>query len=124
MATLNHFIWRRPILVSQSNARIRIIVPQIVPFPLPLSEPPITPEFTAQRIQGVLSSYRINVEVQVCLCRERLDAAISVLSPHSLILIGGRRRFWRTKEDRLVQVLRHRGPDVVFVEEERDYLGK
>ena len=37
-------------LAHDLGARIRVIVPQVVPFPLPLSEPTVKPEFTANRI--------------------------------------------------------------------------
>jgi hypothetical protein len=102
-------------LAEDLVARIRIIVPQIVPFPLPLSEPAIDPEFTAQRIRAALAQSAIDAEVQVCLCREKLDAPKSVLKRHSLILIGGRRRLWRTEADRLVRRLRQHGHEVMFI---------
>src|SRR5258708_36105484 len=104
-------------LAENLGARIRIIVPQVVSFTLPLSEPPVKPEFTGNRIRAILSQYPIeaDVDVQVCLCREKLNAPISVLKPHSLILIGGRTRFWPTEEYRLARGLRKRGHEVVFV---------
>ena len=105
-------------LADNLGARIRIVVPQVVPFPLPLAEPAIKPEFTANRIQAMLSQYSVDADVQVCLCREKLNGSIAVLKPHSLILIGGRRRIWRTEEYRLAQVLRRRGHEVVLVEQE------
>ena len=105
----------RSALADNLGARIRIIVPQVVPFPLPLSDPPIKPEFTGNRIRAMLSQYPVDVEV--CLCREKLTAPISVLKPHSLILIGGRTRFWPTEEYRLARGLRQRGHEVVFVEQ-------
>jgi len=103
-------------LAENLGARIRIIVPQVVPFPLPLSDPPIKPEFTGNRIRAMLSQYP-DVDVEVCLCREKLNAPIAVLKPHSLILIGGRTRFWPTEEYRLARGLRRRGHEVMFVEQ-------
>jgi len=103
-------------LAENLGARIRIIVPQVVPFPLPLSDPPIKPEFTGSRIRAMLSQYP-DVDVEVCLCREKLNAPIAVLKPHSLVLIGGRTRFWPTEEYRLARGLRRRGHEVVFVEQ-------
>ena len=105
-------------LADHLGARIRIIAPQVVPFPLPLSEPTIKPEFTASRIHAMLSQYSVDADVQVCLCREKLNGSIAVLKPHSLIVIGGRRRLWRTEEYRLARVLRRRGHEVVFIEQE------
>jgi hypothetical protein len=103
-------------LAEDLGARIRIIVPQIVPFPLPLSQPTIQPDFTAQRVHEMLAHCAIGADVQVCLCRQKLDAPISVLKPHALVLIGGRRRLWRTEADRLTRMLRERGHEVVLVE--------
>ena len=79
----------------------------------------VKPEFTGNRIRAILSQYPIeaDIDVEVCLCREKLNAAISVLKPHSLILIGGRTRFWPTEEYRLARGLRRRGYEVVFVEQ-------
>ena len=104
-------------LADSLGARIRVIVPQVVPFPLPLSEPPIEPEFTGNRIRAMLSQYSIEADVQVCLCRDKLNAPVSVLKPHSLVLIGGRTRLWPTQEYRLARGLRRRGHEVVFVEQ-------
>jgi hypothetical protein len=103
-------------LSDNLGARIRIIVPLVVPYPLPLSEPQIKPEFTANRIRAMLSQYP-DVDVEVCLCREKVTAPISILEPHSLILIGGRTRFWPTEEYRIARGLRRRGHEVVFVEQ-------
>ena len=110
----------RSALADNLGARIRIIVPQVVPFPLPLSEPTIKPEFTANRIHAMLSQDPIDtaVDVQVCLCREKLNAPISILKAHSLVLIGGRPRFWPTEESRFARVLRRCGHEVMFVEPE------
>jgi hypothetical protein len=105
-------------LAHDLGARIRVIVPQVVPFPLPLSEPTVKPEFTANRIHEVLSRYPlgVDVDVQVCLCREKWSAALTALKPESLVLIGGRRGFWPTEESRLARALQRRGHEVVFVE--------
>ena len=103
-------------LAENLDARIRIIVPLVVPYPLPLSEPQIQPEFTGNRIRTMLSQYA-GLDVAVCLCRDKLSAPISVLKPHSLILIGGRTRLWPTEEQRLARGLRRRGHEVMFVEQ-------
>ena len=91
-------------------------MPQVVPYPLPLSEPQINPEFTGDRIRAMLSQHP-GVDVEVCLCHEKLNAPLAVLKPHSLILIGGRTRFWPTEENRIARDLRRRGHEVVFVKQ-------
>jgi hypothetical protein len=101
-------------LAGDLGARIRIIVPQVVPFPLPISEPTVKAEFTAQRVHEMLA---IDAEVRVCLCRDKVDGPVSFLKPHSVILIGRRRRLWRTETDRLARMLRGLGHEVVFIDQ-------
>src|SRR6266852_5051425 len=59
-------------LADDLGARIRVIVPQVVPFPLDLSHPPVKPEFTARRVCTMVSQHAIDTEIQVCLCRDKL----------------------------------------------------
>jgi hypothetical protein len=105
-------------LAGSLGARIRIIVPQVVPFPLQLAEPTIAPEFTAQRARAIMEECSLDAEIEVCLCREALDAALSVLKPNSLLLVGGHRRFWPTAETRIASQLRRRGHQVLFIDQE------
>ena len=102
-------------LAGDLSVRIRLIVPQVVPFPLALTEPPVKSAFIAQRIQRMLQEQTVEAEVQVCLCRDKLDAPLSVLRPHSLVVIGGRRQWWPTEEARLARELRRRGHEVLLV---------
>jgi hypothetical protein len=60
----------------------------------------------------------LQAEIQVCLCRQPLDAVISVLKPHSLVLLGGRKRLWRTRDDILAKQMQRRGYEVILVIEE------
>jgi len=39
-----------------------------------------------------------------------------VLKPHSLIIVGGRKRWWPTSEQRLAQALKKDGHHVIFAE--------
>jgi hypothetical protein len=54
--------------------------------------------------------------VRVYLCRDRAEVVRSVLKPHSLVVIGGNRRWWPTREKRLARQLRRSGHAVVFAE--------
>jgi hypothetical protein len=50
------------------------------------------------------------------LCRDRVETLRKVLKPHSLVVIGGRRSWWPTPENRLARQLRRSGHEVVFAE--------
>src|SRR5881392_4294552 len=76
-------------LADDLGARIRVIVPQVVPFPLDLSHPPVKPEFTARRVSTMVSEHAIETEIQVCLCRDKFDAPLAGLKPNSIVMVGG-----------------------------------
>jgi hypothetical protein len=56
--------------------------------------------------------------VRVFLCRDRLETLSMVLKPHSLVVVGGRGRWWPTAEERLARRLRRAGHEVIFEETE------
>jgi len=105
-------------LADDLGARIRVIVPQVVPYPLDLSHPPIKPEFSARRVCTIASEHAIDTEIQVCLCRDKRDATLAVLKPNSIVVVGGRKRFWRTEETRMADSIRRQGHQVVFIDQD------
>jgi hypothetical protein len=105
-------------LSHQLGARIKVIVPQIVPFPLQLTRPTIQPEFMARKARAIVDCSILQAEIRVCLCRRPLDAVISVLKPHSLILVGGRKRLWPTSEELLAKQIERQGHQVILITEE------
>jgi hypothetical protein len=105
-------------LSHELGARIKVIVPQIVPFPLQLTKPTIEPEFMARKARAIVDCCILQAEIQVCLCRRPLDAAISVLKQHSLVLMGGRKRLWPTREQHLAKQIQRHGHQVILVTEE------
>lgn len=102
-------------LAKGLDARIRLIVPQVVPFPLQLARPPVDAAFTVARARDILCKSHTDARILVCLCRERLQAALAVLQPHSLLLMGGRTRFWPTEDSRLAKQIQGRGHQVLFI---------
>jgi hypothetical protein len=105
-------------LADDLGARIRVIVPQVVPYPLELSHPPVKPEFTARRVCTMVSQHAIETEIQVCLCRDKFDAPLAVLKPNSIVVVGGRKRLWRTEETRMADSIRRQGHQVVFIDQD------
>ena len=95
-------------------ARIRLLVPQVVPYPRPLTSPPISRDFTARRFRTLVSGAAIETHIDVRLCRDQWEMLESALRPKSLVVLGARRRWWPTAESRLVERLRHLGHQVIF----------
>jgi hypothetical protein len=105
-------------LASSLGGRITLIVPQIVPYPLPLSSPPVLVDFNERRLRVLASNCRVETRVSIYLCRDSLETLQSVLRPHSLVVVGSRKRWWPTPEKRLARKLRHLGHQVVVTERE------
>ena len=105
-------------LASRLNGRITLVVPQIVPYPLPLKTPPVLIEFNERRFRVIASESPVEMTVHIYLCRDQLETLAAVLQPHSVVVVGGRRRWWSTPEKRLARKLRRVGHEVIFTEME------
>jgi hypothetical protein len=102
-------------LARQLGARIRILVPQVVPYPLPLDRPQVDPKFKVRHFRTLSVDGAIETRIDVWLCRDPYDAFMQGLSPRSVVLIGGRKRWWPTREKGLAKTLSLAGHHVIFV---------
>lgn len=112
-------------LAHNLNGRIRLLAPQVVPYPLPLESPQVSREFNQRRFQTLAShgssAVLIDTRVELYLCRDRDDALCQALEPEALVVIGVRRSWWPTAEKALVRNLQRKGHQVILVNTE---LGK
>jgi hypothetical protein len=105
------------VLTHQLRAHINLLVPRVVPYALPLASPPVSIQFTERRLldlahrgaQGLMFT-----SVQVYLCRDRRLCLLGALKPQSLVVVGGRVRWWPTKEAKLARMLQFAGHHVIF----------
>ena len=105
-------------LARDLGACIRLRAPLVVPRQLPLDEPPVSVRF----VEGWLAELVSRLErdgfestAHVYLCRDLAGALLQVLSPNSLLVVGGKSRWWPTRWSHLAKVLRSQGHRVVFV---------
>jgi hypothetical protein len=105
-------------LANRLSGRITLLVPQVVPYPLPLTSPPVLLDWNERRFRVIASESPVETTVAIYLCRDRLETLTGVLSPRSLVVVGGRKRWWPTAEKRLARELRRAGHEVVFTETE------
>ena len=103
-------------LASSLGARIKLLVPQVVPYPLPLETPPVPVEFNENRFRVMASESPVETSVQIYLSRDRFETLTSVLKPGSIVVLGGRKRWWPTKDESLARQLRRAGYEVLFTE--------
>jgi len=106
------------VLASNLGACISLVVPQVVPYPLPLNNPPVSLGFNVRRFRVIAGQSRVETKVAVYLCRDRMETLKAVLKPHSLVVVGGRKAWWPTSEKRLAAGLRRAGHEVIFSEME------
>ncbi len=95
------------------DARINLVALQAVPYELELTRPSIALGWLEEKLFAVASKVPIDTCVNIILCRDARWALRQVLAPHSLVVIGARRRWWRTKEQRLAERLRQDGHQVI-----------
>ncbi|HEY7334985.1 MAG TPA: hypothetical protein VH639_08885 [Bryobacteraceae bacterium] len=105
-------------LAVRLDARIMLLAPQVVPYPLPLNNPPVSLEWNKRRLRLIAGQSQVETTLHVYLCRDRWQTLESVLSAHSLVVLGGRRLWWSTPESRLARKLRQAGHEVILMETE------
>ncbi len=105
---------RAATLVSGLDARIRLLVPQIVPYPLPLDQPAPDGAFSERRLRSLLPD-SVDAWIEIRLCRDFESALIPALRENSIVLIPTPRRWWPTWENRLARRLENQGREVLRV---------
>ena len=99
------------------DARIVLWSPQVVPRQFSVTAPPVSRAFTEQRLQSLVGAYCENLEIviRVCLCRDLELCVLNVLEPDSVVLVGGKKRWLRTQEQKLACLLQAFGHRVLFI---------
>src|SRR6516165_2354202 len=88
-------------LANRLAAQITLIVPQVVPFPLPLESPPVLLDWNERRLKVIAEESPVETKVNLYLCRERFETLNTVLKPNSIVVIGGQGGWWPTQERKL-----------------------
>jgi hypothetical protein len=99
------------------QAHITILMAQVVPYPLPLANPPVPVELTERELLRMAREQDVETDIRVCLCRDRQQTIREGLRPESTVVIGGRKRWWPTAEDSLAKALRRDGHRVLLIED-------
>ena len=97
------------------GARITVLVAQVVPYPLPLSNPPVPVEFTERVLASLAPEDDDQINIEIYLCRDRFQAIHDALPPESLVILGARRWWWPAWERSLARLLRREGRRVLTV---------
>jgi hypothetical protein len=108
-------------MASELESEIALIVTQIVPFPLPLDDPPVPLDFASEQIRRLaesVSSSSTELQGYIYFCRNPIETLVRELPAHSLIVIGVRPRWPFGKSKRLARALRRSGHEVILANHE------
>jgi hypothetical protein len=105
-------------LASKLGGRITIVVPEIVPYHLPLNKPPVLHDWNEKRFRVLAAESSVETSVRFYLCRDEDEMLARKLKPHSLVVLGGQKHWWPTRASRLAGRLRKLGHEVILAETE------
>ena len=105
-------------LAGQIGGHIVIVAAQVVPYILPLNEPPVSMQFILERFSEIIARSHVDASIAVYACRNRLEALKKILTPGTPVLIGVNRGWWPAGDIRLARNLRRAGYAVLTVETE------
>src|SRR5262249_20864240 len=95
---------------------IDLLVPWVVPYPLPPSNPTASIEFILDEIRRTGACSDAPSEAHVYLCRDRVQILTEVLPAHSVVVIGSKRTWWPSASVRLARKLRSHGHIAVLAQ--------
>jgi len=101
-------------LAQDLSARIRLLVLEIVPYPLPLHQPDVSLPHTRRRFRTLAENATIETTVDIHLVRDPQKALDSILEPHSVIVMRAKRSWWPTAHGRVAKRLERAGHQVVY----------
>jgi len=102
-------------LGASLSVRPEVLLLYAVPYTLPLEESAVPTGFLEAQIQALVRESPAEISARVILCREPKRSLGQILNARSLVLIGGKKRWWPTKEQRLAHRLTEAGHHVIFV---------
>ena len=101
------------------GARVTVHVAQVIPYPLPLKSPPVAVPFAEEKLRCLADEQSVETRIQMYLCRDLNETIRKVLKPDSVVLMGGRNRWWPTRERALFRALRRDGHRVIMIPPDR-----
>jgi len=104
-------------MAHEMESEIAVLVSQIVPFPLPIDNPPVPLDFASEQIRRLAELVQTNhasLQGFIYLCRNPLDTLLRELPARAIVVIGARARWPFSKSKRLARALRKNGHEVIL----------
>lgn len=96
-------------MVQGLNASIKLVAVYVAPYPAELRCPAATEAHLAARLGALAHEANLSATVYLVVARDRDTAFRRALRPRSAVLLGTRKRIWRTREEALARELRRDG---------------
>ena len=106
---------RHAAVCSDLDVHACVVDVQVVPFPCSLNQPPVNPKFSECRLNDLLKETGLPGKAAVVYTRDWLEGFRKVLEPGSLVIVASKKRWWRTREEKLARILMKAGHDVMFL---------
>jgi hypothetical protein len=101
-------------LAGGLGAELRIIVPQVARNAVQQFQP--DRNVRLHHLRTLAGHHKITTRIDIRYCENRSRMLQEQLSPGSIVVLGGKRHWWQTRENRLAQSLRSAGHTVLFCE--------
>jgi hypothetical protein len=99
------------------DPRIIVWFFQQVPRQFSTVSPPVSTDFIQRRLRAMARKCcpDIETEIRICLCTNQWECMKAAFTPDNVVVAGGKRRWWRSREQRMAAFLRSYGCRVLFV---------
>jgi hypothetical protein len=103
------------VLTKNLSAHITLFAVQVVPFPLPLDRPDVSPKFIERRLAATVRDAVVQAEIRIGFARDRDLGCEEILPPNSLVVMATKKRWWPTAETKLARALARAGHSVALL---------
>jgi hypothetical protein len=102
-------------LATGLNVALKVVAVYVVPYPADLRCPLAMKEHLTGCLTEIAEKSSLPASIHLVVCRDRSEGLLRTLRPGSAVLLGSRRRVWRTQEEKLARQLVRQGQHVSLI---------
>jgi hypothetical protein len=103
------------VLTAGLDVRLKFVAVYVAPYPAELRCPAAMEQHLTAQLTELAERTTLPSCLHLVVSRDRSDGFREVLRPGSVVLMGSRKRFWRTREEKLARDLTRQGHYVSFL---------
>jgi hypothetical protein len=103
-------------LTRNLSSRVSLFAVLVVPFPLPLDRPAVSPSFFEREMNTLARNVEVPVDTHVVIARDREVGFDRAILPRSLVVLATRKHWWPTPQKKLARFLARAGHSVALLE--------